>query len=190
LFHWALASLAGGGCDPIVVVLPRDLVDEPKLPSDLDAEILVVPGAESRRGSVATGLAELTSEFVVVPAAVRPFATHDLVRRVVASLSSADAVVPVVPLRDTIKRVEGGRVVETVDRTSLCAVQTPQGFRTATLRDAHRRVAEEGFDPTDDALLIERYGGDVLAIDGDPVNMKITYPEDFVLAEAMARSLT
>jgi 2-C-methyl-D-erythritol 4-phosphate cytidylyltransferase len=189
LLRWALEPLIGAGCDPIVVVLPPDLVGAARFPSEVAAEIVVVAGADSRRGSVANGLAELTSELVVVHDAVRPFATPELVRRVVASLSHAEAAVPVVPLRETIKRVEEDRVLETVDRSSLCAAQTPQGFRTDVLKEAHRRAAAEGFDATDDALLIERYGGSIAAVDGDAINIKITYPEDFLLAEAVARSL-
>ena len=91
-------------------------------------------------------------------------------------------VIPVVPVRDTIKRVERDRVVETVDRSHLIAVQTPQGFDLRTLRAAHESFEGEA---TDDASMVEATGGSIAIVEGDPMNLKVTYPGDLLLVEAL-----
>jgi 2-C-methyl-D-erythritol 4-phosphate cytidylyltransferase len=93
-----------------------------------------------------------------------------------------DAVVPVVPLRDTVKRVGDGWVVATLERGDLVAAQTPQGFQVAVLRAAH--AGDDG-DAGDDAVLVERMGGSVATVEGEVTNLKVTYPGDLALAEAL-----
>ena len=96
-------------------------------------------------------------------------------------VGDVDAVVPVVPVRDTIKRLSGGMVAETVDRSSLAAAQTPQGFRVASLVAAQAGSDE---DASDEAALIERAGGVVATVPGDAANLKVTFPEDLAIVEA------
>ena len=145
-----------------------------------------IPGGERRRDSVAAGLAAVPvdTEWVLVHDAARPLARPRLIRSVVGRLlaGDVDAVVPVVPVRDTIKRVEGDRVIETLAREPLVAVQTPQGFKVEALRSAHR-VSDD--DASDDALLVEQNGGSVTTVPGHPANLKITYPSDLAIAEAL-----
>ena len=145
-----------------------------------------VPGGVRRQDSVAAGLAEIADRdgWVLVHDAARPLLTPVLVRAVVTRLQvgDVDGVIPAVPVKDTIKRVAGERVAATVDRTDLVAVQTPQGFRLQKLREAHAAVA---FDATDDASMVEAIGGSIVAIVGAPANMKVTYPEDLPVAEAL-----
>jgi 2-C-methyl-D-erythritol 4-phosphate cytidylyltransferase len=88
------------------------------------------------------------------------------------------------PVGDTLKRVDGGRIVETPDRAECWAAQTPQVFRTEILREALTKAAAEGFQGTDDAQLVERLGVTVRVVEGDPDNLKITRHEDLALAEA------
>jgi 2-C-methyl-D-erythritol 4-phosphate cytidylyltransferase len=109
-----------------------------------------------------------------------------VIDRVVAALrDGADAVIPTRPVTDTIKRVDaGGRVIETVDRSTLVAVQTPQGFRRDVLFAAHTAGAATRV--TDDAGLVEAFGGTVVAVDGADEAFKITRPWDLLLAEAVA----
>jgi 2-C-methyl-D-erythritol 4-phosphate cytidylyltransferase len=112
----------------------------------------------------------------------RPLLTADLVARVLEGARATGAAIPVVPVADTIKRVDtDGRVIETVDRAALRAVQTPQAFEGALLRRAHAEVRE---DVTDDAAMVERLGGGVMTVPGDPANLKVTTPPDLVLARA------
>lgn len=88
---------------------------------------------------------------------------------------------------ETLKAADGDRVVDTVERSSLWRVQTPQAFRTGSLRRAHERAAADGFTGTDDAALVERDGGTVVLVQGSRLNIKVTYPEDFTLAAALLR---
>jgi 2-C-methyl-D-erythritol 4-phosphate cytidylyltransferase/2-C-methyl-D-erythritol 2,4-cyclodiphosphate synthase len=166
-------ALAAGGVDEIVVV------------GDVPGG---VPGGARRRDSVRAGLDAIgpAAEFVLVHDAARPLVTVDLVSRVIARLAAGgvDGVVPVVPVRDTLKRVDGDVLVGTVDRAPLVAAQTPQGFRVSALLAAHDLDDD---DASDDSLLVERWGGTVVSVEGDPVNMKITYPGDLALAEALLR---
>ncbi len=145
-----------------------------------------MPGGDRRRDSVAAGLAAISDHagFVLIHDAARPLVTPDLVRAVIDRLLVGDVagVVPVVPVRDTLKRVAGEFVVETVNRSDLVAVQTPQGFNLEALRAAH---AVAGGDATDDASMVEAVGGTIATVDGDPANLKVTYPEDLAVAEAL-----
>jgi 2-C-methyl-D-erythritol 4-phosphate cytidylyltransferase len=171
LWQQSERSLLDGGVDRLVVV------------GDLAG---AVPGGDRRRDSVASGLAAISdhSGFVLVHDAARPLVTAGLVRAVIDRLLIGDVagVVPVVPVRDTLKRVAGEFVVETVDRVDLVAVQTPQGFDLEALRVVH---ATADGDATDDASMVEAAGGTIAIVDGDPANLKVTYPEDLAVAEAL-----
>lgn len=146
-----------------------------------------VPGGARRRDSVSAGLDALTSgsPIVLIHDAARPLAGAGLIGAVVAAITTtgAQGAIPAIPVTDTIKRRDGGRVVETVDRSDLVAVQTPQGFRTGALLDAHRSFPTD--DATDDAALVERNGGTVVIVDGERANLKITFPGDLAIAEAI-----
>ncbi len=145
-----------------------------------------VAGGPRRRDSVARGLAQVPDgvEFVLVHDAARPLVAPALVRRVIDRLRVGDAagVVPAVPVRDTIKEIDDDVVTGTVDRSSLVAVQTPQGFVTSALRRAH---AAGDDDASDDAAMVETLGERVVVVAGDPANLKITYPEDLELARLL-----
>jgi 2-C-methyl-D-erythritol 4-phosphate cytidylyltransferase len=171
LWQWAQRALVDGGVGELVVV------------GDVDG---AVPGGDRRRDSVAAGLAQIPVEdgLVLVHDAARPLLTPDVVQRVIARLLVGDVagVIPAVPVRDTIKRVERERVVETVERLDLVAVQTPQGFDIRTLRAAHAASAVEA---TDDASMVESIGRSIAVVEGDPMNLKVTYPEDLLLIEAL-----
>jgi 2-C-methyl-D-erythritol 4-phosphate cytidylyltransferase len=145
----------------------------------------VVPGAEYRQTSVAAALATLDTadDVVLVHDAARCLVPVEVIQRVVDALrAGAEAVVPAVPIPDTIKQVQGDRVVATVDRSSLRAVQTPQGFRRDVLE---RACAHPGQVATDDAGLAEQIGATVRVVAGHPEAFKVTGPLDLVLAEAV-----
>ncbi|MFF2042427.1 2-C-methyl-D-erythritol 4-phosphate cytidylyltransferase [Kitasatospora sp. NPDC058170] len=161
-------------------------------------DIRVVAGGETRQESVRLGLAAIPAEveIVLVHDAARPLVPVEVVDAVAAAVrAGAEAVVPAVPLADTVKRVEpnpGGPepVLDTPDRATLRAVQTPQGFRRATLAEVHAKAlteeAEGGLPPvTDDAGLVERFGGRVVVVPGHEEAFKVTRPLDLVLAEAV-----
>lgn len=154
-------------------------------------EVRVVEGGEARRQSVAAALAALdaATDVVLVHDAARAFTPPEVVRRVLEAVrDGASAVVPVVPVTDTVKRVGDDDVVEaTVDRSRLRAVQTPQGFRRDVLERAHR---ERAGDHTDDAGLVEAMGERVRVVAGSDEAFKVTRPLDLVLAEALLRTRT
>lgn len=162
-------------CDEVVVAAPAGCT--------LDGALTVVGGA-TRAESVRAMLAVLGADvrWVLVHDAARPYASVDLAQRVLAALRAGErAVVPALPVADTVKRVDsGGYVLETPDRASLRAVQTPQGFERALLDAAHAA----GDDATDDAGLVEALGVRVCTVDGDPLAAKITTPADLGAAEA------
>ena len=165
-------------CGGVVVVLSADVLGTP------DAEVpgadAVVAGGATRSESVRRGLAAVpaSAELVLVHDAARPLATPAVCARVVDALrAGATAVVPAVPVTDTVRTVAG----EVLDRSQLRAVQTPQGFRRAALEAAHATEA----DATDDAGLMERLGEQVAMVDGDPDTLKITGPSDLAVAGAL-----
>jgi 2-C-methyl-D-erythritol 4-phosphate cytidylyltransferase len=122
------------------------------------------------------------AEIVVVHDAARPLASATLFGRVVEAVrAGADAAVPALAVSDTIKRVEGDVVVETLDRAVLVGVQTPQAFRASVLREAHASGAEA----TDDAAVVEAIGGKVVTVEGERRNVKLTTPEDLLVARAL-----
>jgi len=146
-----------------------------------------VAGGATRSDSVRAGLARVPAdvEVVVVHDAARPLASDALFASVIEAVrAGADGAVPAIPVADTLKRVAGTRVHETVDRSAIVAVQTPQAFRADRLRAAHTR----GDDATDDAALVEAAGGCVLVVTGERTNLKVTEPADLVLAAAMLAS--
>ena len=145
----------------------------------------IARGGERRQDSVRNGLATLPAECdtVLVHDSARPFASAALMTRVLAALEGGcPAVIPGIAVTDTIKSVDAdGRVLQTHERSGLRAVQTPQGFALAPLRDAHARAVEQGWEVTDDAGLMERCGHPVLVVEGEESNRKITTVQDLSL---------
>jgi len=141
-------------------------------------------GGARRRDSVANGLAALdpAAGIVLIHDVARPLVSADVIQRVVAAALQNPAVVPVIPVRDTIKRVRGNRVLETPPREELVAVQTPQAFHRDLLE---RALAGRSEDATDEAGLVEALGESVHTVPGDVRNAKITHPDDLRVAEAL-----
>lgn len=176
VLDWALDAAAAHS-DGVVLVVPADVADEPEAKADV-----VVAGGATRSASVRAGLAAVPDEaaVIVVHDAARPVPVPHVWRAVLEAVAAgADAAVPGVPVTDTLRSIHGG----VVDRSSLVAVQTPQAFRAAALRAAHA----DGGDATDDASLVEARGGNVVLVDGDPRNVKITTPADLSVAELHCR---
>lgn len=205
LVHAVRALIRSRAVGLVVVAAPADGVAEVVALLDghglEDKDIRVVAGGATRQESVRLGLAAIPAEvgIVLVHDAARPLVPVEVVDAVASAVrAGAEAVVPAVPLADTVKRVEpvpGGPepVLDTPDRATLRAVQTPQGFRRETLAEVHAKaLAEEtagGADAlppvTDDAGLVERFGGRVVVVPGHEEAFKVTRPLDLVLAEAV-----
>ena len=166
----------------IVVVVPAGQLDDVRVALAGQA-VDVVAGGATRDDSVRAGLARVTGAAqILVHDAARPFVPVEVFDRVIDALADSEAVIPAVPVVDTIKRVRDGVVIDTPARDELVAVQTPQGFRAATLRAAH-----DGHDPqvTDDAMRVERAGISVRVVAGSSRGFKITTPFDLAVAGAM-----
>jgi 2-C-methyl-D-erythritol 4-phosphate cytidylyltransferase len=187
LVSWSVEALAAGGVTEVVVVVGAGL-------QELFTSVLVgapipfrvVEGGATRQESVARGIAALPpGNVVLVHDAARPLVPAEVVRGVVEAVrAGAAAVIPVVPVTDTIRQVvEAGSVV--VDRSGLRAVQTPQGFAREALVAAHAAAA--GRDFTDDAAVCEASGYEVVLVPGSRAALKITEPYDLAVAEAIVR---
>ncbi len=181
VIDWA-CRVADAASDGVVVVVPADDVERER----------GVAGGDSRSASVRAGLAAVPSAatIICVHDAARPFASAEIYERVIAAVvDGADAAIPGLAVTDTIKVVQHGAdgsstVIDTPDRSTLVAVQTPQAFRAGALRAAHAA----GGEATDDAAMIERSGGRVVVVEGAVTNRKITVPEDLEWARSIVEN--
>ena len=190
---WSLAALAASSCvERIVVVRSGGDVNGAQPAWFPDKVVAVVAGGARRQDSVAAGIRALPhgedSRVVLVHDGARPLVTPALVDAVAAAAAEAGAAIPVLPVAETLKRVDGGEVRATVDRSGVATAQTPQAIRWDVLRTAIARVPfETERELTDEAALLEAAGITVRAIPGEAANRKITVAEDLVLAESRLR---
>ncbi len=175
---WSLdACRACGMVSAIVVAVPAGHEH------GLD-DVVVVDGGSTRAESVSNALAAVDTEYVAIHDAARPLLTPALLEALVSELAAdpeADAIIAAAPVTDTVKKVDDGRIVATVDRSELWGAQTPQIFRTKALRN----VLATTHTATDEAMLIEAAGGKVLIHDPGVPNLKITTPVDLRMAELL-----
>ena len=169
----------------IILVLTRDIEKEeykrrfPKITT-------VVTGGEHRQDSVMAGFSQINpqkTDWVLIHDGVRPLVDHALISRVIEAVKVSGAAVPVITIEDTVKAVEGDKILQTMDRERLRRGQTPQGFSYPILKAALDQAREDNYLSTDEASLVERMGKDVVIVEGDPRNIKITTPEDIRIAE-------
>ncbi len=159
---------------------------------------LIVAGGKERQDSVYNGLKAVSDDnaIVLIHDGGRPFADHDMISSSIREIQDCDGAVAAVPVKDTIKEADSIEtndgaplVVRTLNRSVLYAVQTPQTFPFSVIMGAHEKAHQEQFLGTDDASLVERYGGKVRIVEGSYRNIKITTPEDLVVAEALLKSM-
>ncbi len=166
-----------------VVVLPGGW--EEKVESQVQSlsyreKLILQVGGPQRQDSVFQGLSRLpdSTDIVLIHDAARPFTSSELISRVIETTRLHQACVPVLPVRDTLKEVRGGRIVRTLDRESLSLVQTPQGFESNLLKRAFNQARKDGFYGTDESTLVERLGSPVHVVAGERSNLKVTWKED------------
>ncbi|MDB5531675.1 MAG: bifunctional 2-C-methyl-D-erythritol 4-phosphate cytidylyltransferase/2-C-methyl-D-erythritol [Devosia sp.] len=188
VLRWSAQAMLEAGAAPLVVVVQEaDRQQAQAALAGLEGWVLA-PGGATRTASVRAGLVALGSGTapVLIHDAARPFLTKNHIDALLAALADAEGAVPLLPVADTLKRQ--GDALTTVSRDGLGRAQTPQAFRRPALLAAY--AALPGDDAaTDDAAVVEANGGRVVATPGDPMLMKLTYPEDFTMAEALAASL-
>lgn len=178
-------------CTGILLVINPDeraLFEEMAARSGLTKIKKMVSGGNERQHSVYNGLKAAASDVVLVHDGARPFIKKNVISKLVKAAYEDGAATVAVPVKDTIKRVLNSEVIETVERSSLWAVQTPQAFRLSDILAAHKEASAAAFLGTDDASLMERSGHKVLVIEGDYTNIKLTTPDDLLMAKAILES--
>ncbi|MDP1778019.1 MAG: bifunctional 2-C-methyl-D-erythritol 4-phosphate cytidylyltransferase/2-C-methyl-D-erythritol 2,4-cyclodiphosphate synthase [Brevundimonas sp.] len=185
--RWSVEALLKAGAEDLVVVAaPGSEVEAESALAGLTGWRLAAGGA-TRADSVLNGLAALggpDDRPVLIHDAARPLLDVGVIRRTIEALAEADGALPALPVADSLRRATGGVVSGAVDRDSLWRAQTPQAFRYRTIVDAYA-VWPSGEIAADEAAVVERAGGRVLIVEGDTRLMKLTYPEDFTMAEAL-----
>jgi len=161
----------------------------------LSKVLSIVPGGAERQNSVMNGLQALQglaqdSDVVLIHDGVRPFITPALIVQSIQIAAGGSGALVAVPAKDTIKVVHNGQVIDTPNRATLWQAQTPQSFRFDQIMNAHQQAHQSGFLGTDDCSLVERDGGSIRIVQGSYRNIKITTPEDLVLAEAFLQHPT
>ena len=172
----------------IVIVTREDLIRPiSDLCRDMKKVAAVVAGGKSRQESVHLGLNALPkgTKLAAVHDGARPLVSWQVIDRVVRAANTYGAAAPAIPVKDTIKVVQGGLVKETPDRSSLMTVQTPQVFDFDLLRGALRKAEEDGAQVTDDCSAVERTGMRIKIVEGDERNLKVTTPMDLKIAELL-----
>ena len=193
LVHTLYAFQDCPAVDEVVVVTREDLlVEVGRLCKafNLDKVRKVVVGGQERIHSVQAGLEEVDPEagLIAIHDGARPLVSQEILRDVVARASLTGAAAPAVALVDTIKRTENGQTAETVDRSQLWAVQTPQVFEAGLIKAATKKALEDGELLTDDCGSVERLGMRVTLTQGSRENLKITTPLDLILGEAILQA--
>ncbi len=184
------------GVDAVILVCPAEhLARAERIAAACSKVVRVLAGGATRQGSSSIGILAVPAgmENVLIHDAARALVPPDVIGRVLAGLNWGAAVMPVVPAGDTTVRVDDeGTVLAVLDREKLRRVQTPQGFTLEIIRQAHELAVNEGFcSASDDCSLILRYTlAPVVTVEGDPDNIKITYPSDLIVAEAILSSIT
>lgn len=192
LIHTLKVFEADSECSGIILVIHPDDEAEFKLllkENGIHKVTTLVFGGKERQDSVYNGLKAVGSleGVVLVHDAARPFIRIETIHKLVEAAIQEGGAVVAVPVKDTIKKAVNSQVVETVERSSLWAVQTPQAFRVSILLEAHDKAARDQFIGTDESSLVERLPHSVAIIEGDYDNIKLTTPEDLYFAEAIIR---
>ncbi|HAA74140.1 TPA: bifunctional 2-C-methyl-D-erythritol 4-phosphate cytidylyltransferase/2-C-methyl-D-erythritol 2,4-cyclodiphosphate synthase [Candidatus Latescibacteria bacterium] len=171
--------------DRIVLVTPPDMIDEVRTLASVCEKVQdVVAGGAERQDSVAEGIKAVgDAEIIAVHDGARPMVRAEEIADVIEAARANGAAVIGQPASDTIKRGRDGQVIETLDRSEVWAVQTPQAFKADVIREAHEAAARDGFYGTDDTALVERIGKPVTLVEGSRDNIKVTHPGDLERAE-------
>jgi 2-C-methyl-D-erythritol 4-phosphate cytidylyltransferase/2-C-methyl-D-erythritol 2,4-cyclodiphosphate synthase len=190
VLRWSVAAMLQAGAKPLIVVIPAGAEAEAQSALEGLQGWRGVIGGARRTDSVRAGLEALKSSphpiaSVLIHDAARPFVTADHIRALLSKLSQAEGAVPALPMADSLKHQDTEGHLTPTSRVGLYRVQTPQAFRFEALTKAYDALPLDA-EMTDDAGVLEAAGSSVMAIPGDPMLFKLTYPEDFVMAEALA----
>lgn len=187
LLAWALSNFEKAeNVGEIIVTIPSDDTDETYrriFAAEKFHKVRLVKGGETRYESVRNAFEALKTPggIILIHDAARPLVSMDLIERVTHTAEQYGAAIPILPINETVKEVEGGQVLRTIPRERLFLAQTPQAFRAGILKDAYSKITDKSV--TDEAMLVELAGHMVHVVDGEPRNMKITTAFDLRIAE-------
>jgi 2-C-methyl-D-erythritol 4-phosphate cytidylyltransferase len=185
LFLYSVEKFFEYGVGKVILVVPKEKISEiEQKVKDFGEKITVVAGGEKRQDSVRNGFKETSQEIVLIHDAVRPFISVDLIGRVVKGVKKYGVCAPGIPVRDTLKIYKDSEILWTRSRSNLLQVQTPQGFRRDVLKQIIGFFDRYNF--TDELAFAEKLNYDVRWVEGESSNIKVTYPSDMKLAEAIA----
>ena len=194
IFHTIQPFVKSELINEIIVVVPKDNVSQ--LSRDFKSTITskkieVVEGGETRQQSVYNGLriSDEESELICVHDGVRPFVTLPLIEKVIKASLEHDGAILAAPSTDTIKKVMGDQILETLPRETIWRAQTPQVFSKPALREAIQIAVDEKLEGTDEASILEKIGYQIGFVEGSPLNIKITTKEDWIFAKAIYNEL-
>jgi len=187
ILWYTLYAFQCSAIDEILLVINPDWEQESSnIAKEFSKVKYVVFGGKTRQASVWAGLEAIEhTDIVLIHDGVRPFVSKKLIKRVIEGVYKWEAVVPVLPVKETIKWVEGSVIKKTIPRDYLYFAQTPQGFKYLFLKEAYVQAQIRKWRFTDDASLLEKIGIRVHVVSGEPYNIKITTPEDLKWAEAI-----
>ena len=194
IFHTIQPFVKSELINEIIVVVPKDNVNQ--LSRDFKSTITskkieVVEGGETRQQSVYNGLriSDKESKLICVHDGVRPFVTLDLIEKVIKASMEHDGAILAAPSTDTIKKVMGDQILETLSRETIWRAQTPQVFSKPALKEAIQIAVDEKLEGTDEASILEKIGYQIGFVEGSSLNIKITTKEDWIFAKAIYSEL-
>ncbi|MCA1796251.1 MAG: 2-C-methyl-D-erythritol 4-phosphate cytidylyltransferase [Desulfuromonadaceae bacterium] len=194
LAHCLRTFAAHPAIDEIIIVTHADQLDFCRWDIihayDIDKVSTLARGGAQRQDSVRNGLRACqcsADDIILIHDGVRPLVEPETIDAVIAGVQEHDACIAAVPVKDTLKAVQDGKIESTPERSRMWAAQTPQGFRCNLIVNAHEQALAHGFSATDDASVLEWYGHPVAVVEGSYANLKITTPEDLTLAQAILR---
>jgi 2-C-methyl-D-erythritol 4-phosphate cytidylyltransferase/2-C-methyl-D-erythritol 2,4-cyclodiphosphate synthase len=188
VLRWSAETLLAAGAGELVVVVAAGAEDRAREALAGLEGWRAVAGGEARAQSVRAGLGALVCPAetpVLIHDAARPLLPRPVIERLLSALADAEGALPVLPVADSLRRATDGRMDGVVERDGLWRAQTPQAFRRGVIEAAYAAWSDAE-PPADEAVVVQRHGGRVALVDGDPRLMKLTYPEDFAMAEALS----
>ena len=194
LFHTIQPFIKSELISEILVVVPKDdviQVDREFKSTLTSKKIGVISGGKTRQESVNNGLkiSDKESELICVHDGVRPFVTLSLIEKVIKASMEHDGAILAAPSSDTIKKIMGDQILETLPRETIWKAQTPQVFSKAALEEAIQIAIDENLEGTDESSILEKIGYQIGFIEGSPLNIKITTKEDWIFAKAIYKEL-
>lgn len=190
LYHSICQFLAVSCITEIIVIGPPDYLESPEMSESIPPSkipIAVIAGGEKRQDSVYNGLkaVHIDSEIVTIHDGARPLVQSDLIQKSIDLCNDFDGAILAAPSIDTLKDVRNNQITRTLDRTVIWQAQTPQTFHRSIIENAYKHAFNNQLTATDDATFVEAVGGKIAIVESNSQNLKITNPEDLLIAQTL-----